>query len=85
MPRVALTKEQKASNDVLDICKSVLDVLNMKRGLLRKTNEGFCEIIGISPTTWWRWNNGGIAEAEFGNVIAAAVRAGVIIRVDLTK
>ena len=82
MPRVALTKEQKERNAVADVCKGILDGLNMKRGLLRKTNEGFCEIIGISPTTWWRWNNGGIAEAEFGNVIAAAMRAGVTIRVE---
>lgn len=83
MPRVALTKEQKERNAVADICKKLLDSLNMKRGLLRITNEAFCKIIGISTTTWWRWNNGGIVEAEFGNVIAAAMRAGVTFKVEL--
>lgn len=83
MPKVALTKEQKERNAVADVCKKILDGLNMKRGVLRKTNEAFCELIGISYTTWWRWNNGGIAEAEFGNVITAAVRAGVKVNVEV--
>ena len=84
MPRVALTKEQKEQYAVKDLCKSLLDGLNMKRGLFRKSNESFCEMIGISYTTWWRWNNGGIPEAEFGKVVAAAMRAGISFRVEIT-
>lgn len=85
MPRVALTKEQKERNAVADVCKSILDGLNIKRGLSRKNHEAFCQMIGISYTTWWRWNNGGIADAEFGNVIAAAVRAGIEVKVEVFK
>ena len=84
MPRVALTKEQKERNAVADVCKNILDGLNMKRGLSRKTNEAFCEAIGISYTTWWRWNNGGVAEAEFGKVITAAMRAGLSFKVEVS-
>lgn len=83
MPRVALTQQQKEQNAVADVCKHLLDGLNMKRGLSRKTNEAFCKMIGISPTTWWRWNNGGVAEAEFGKVVTAAVRAGIEIKVEI--
>lgn len=84
MPRVALTKEQKEQNAVADVCKSMLDGLNMKRGLFRKSNEAFCEMIGVSHTTWWRWNNGGIQEAEFGKVVTAAMRAGLSFKVEVS-
>lgn len=84
MPRVALTKEQKERNAVADVCKNLLDGLNMKRGLLRKSNEAFCKEIGVSYTTWWRWNNGGIPEAEFGKVVTAALRAGLSFKVEVS-
>lgn len=83
MPRVALTQQQKEQYAVADVCKKLLDGLNIKRGLSRKTHEAFCEVIGISPTTWWRWNNGGVAEAEFGRVVTAAMRAGLVFTVEV--
>lgn len=83
MPRVALTKEQKEQAAVSDVCKSLMDGLNIRRGLSRKTHEAFCKMIGVSPATWWRWNKGGVADAEFGKVVAAAVKAGVEIRVEV--
>jgi len=83
MPRVALTKEQKERNAVSDVCKNLLDGLNMKRGLSRKNIGEFCKSIGISTATWWRWNNGGVSDAEFGKVISAAVKTGLKVRIDL--
>ena len=52
MPRVALTQQQREQNKIDDICKLMLDELNMKRGLLRVTDEEFSKKIGVCRNTW---------------------------------
>lgn len=79
MPKVALTQAQRERNAVRDACKKLLDAMNARRGLLRMSKEEFSRQIGVSPTTWWRWNCEGLAGAEFQNVLTAAMRAGVKI------
>lgn len=81
MPRVALTKDQRRRNAIQGICKSILDELNAKRGRERKTNQDFAGELGISPTTWYRWNNGYLSQAEFGSVLDVALRAGIRLEV----
>lgn len=81
MPRVALTDAQRRKNAAKDVYKTILDALNAKRGLVRKTHQDFAEEIGISYHTWWRWNNGELCRAEFGKVLDAAMRCGVSLSV----
>ncbi|MCD7887788.1 MAG: hypothetical protein LUG44_09300 [Clostridiales bacterium] len=81
MPRVALTQQQREQNKIDDICKLMLDELNMKRGLLRVTDEEFSKKIGVCRNTWRQWNKRGILGAEFGQVIQAAVRCGLTVEV----
>lgn len=62
MPRVALTKEQKERNAVADVCKSMLDGLNMKRERRRNIIlisvvivimvGGTCVINTLFPPVW---------------------------------
>lgn len=81
MPRVALTEDQRRKNAIQDIYKSILDELNAKRGRERKTNQDFASELGISSTTWYRWNNGYLSQAEFGSVLDVALRAGIRLEV----
>lgn len=81
MPRVALTDAQRRKNAAADVYKSILDQLNMKQGKERKTDIDFADSIGISRTTWYRWNHGMLGKAEFGTVLEAAFRAGITISV----
>lgn len=81
MPRVALTDAQRRKNAAADVYKSLLDQLNMKQGKERKTDIDFADYIGISRTTWYRWNHGMLEKAEFGTVLEAAMRAGITITV----
>lgn len=81
MPRVALTQEQREANMTSGICKSILNAMNSKRGLERKSDAAFAKELGISRTTWWRWNAGGLKDADFGTVVCAAARVGLSIAV----
>ena len=81
MPRVALTDQQRRDNAKADISKAVLDELNAKRGRERKTKEEFSDLLGIAPSTWWKWNKTELACASWNDVLDAVLRAGLKIKV----
>lgn len=86
MPRVCLTEEQKRQAAVNDYCKDFMDKLCSIRGKSRKTKADFCKSIGISPVTFWRWDKQNeLQNAEFGKVLSAAMRAGLVIRIEEGK
>lgn len=77
MARVALTAKQKQDYARKDFFKALLDGLNAKRGMERKSNREFAEELGVSAATWSRWNNGYIESAEIGMVVDALLRVGM--------
>ncbi|MCC8079247.1 MAG: hypothetical protein LIO57_04185 [Oscillospiraceae bacterium] len=85
MPRVRpLTQEQRYERDYNDTCKTLIDALNMKRGLSRKSTKSFSQQIGVSVPTWWRWNGErGLDGASFGSVLNACIRAGLKIKIEM--
>lgn len=83
MPRVCLTEEQKRKAALKDMCKDLMDKLHAKRGQSRKTKAEFCKDIGVSPVTFWRWDQDEELEAaEFGKVVMAAMRAGLVFKLE---
>lgn len=81
MPRVALTDQQRRDNMKADISRAVLDELNAQMGRKRKTKKEFSDLLGITASTWWKWNKLNLACASWNDVLDAALRAGLKIKV----
>ena len=85
MPRVKpLTPEMREQEALKQVSTDLLDRMNEIRGRRRMTNQDFAVLVGVSYSTWKRWNlYGGLASSEFAIVVLAAVRSGLKVHVEV--
>lgn len=70
------TKEQKQRSMVDAAAEKILNVFRADMGVQYCDKSDYGPRIGISSTTWWRWNKGGISKASLDAVQMALARIG---------
>ena len=71
-----VTKEQKQRDMVDTATQKILDVFRADMGVRYCGKSGYGPVIGLDPSTWWRWNKGGINKASLDHVQMALARIG---------
>lgn len=83
MPRtIPLTKADRETRKLDDICNCIVENLRYKQVAMRQTDEEFADYIGVSKPTWRNWyRKEYLGSSAFRSVILAAARCGIAVQV----
>lgn len=87
MPRVALTDSQRIENRLDDLCRSVIQAIEIKFMVKDKLNKReTAAALSLSPNTWCNWRSSNLdGSGSFRDVAKALDAAGYRITIEPKK